>query len=348
MRKNLLVAGVAAAVLIPTGALAQQTCEQQRSSQTARTLVGAGIVAVAGAAVAGRDDRTAGAAVGGIAGAIVGNQMSKPRADCANAYGYYDAHGAWHATGVDRTAARGYFDRSGAWVDGAPNGYYDQQGRWIPAPANAAAGGYYDSRGHYVPASAQGYYDADGRMIAGAVSGYYDRSGRWVAGPAVGRYDTRGNWIAGQPAGRQDANGRWVAEAQPGYYDTSGRWVAGPANGYYDARGRWIPTAISSHSLRSEAGYGQRGANWDGTPADVRSRQAWLGDRIRSGLDDGSLTRREANRAFRSLEAIRREEVTLSRRRGGLSDRNEAYLQAKLNTLRDSIRWARQDVRRTY
>ena len=133
MSKNLLLAAVAAAALIPSFASAQQTCEQQRTSRTVGTVAGAGLGALAGGVIAGRDDRTKGAVIGGIAGAILGNQISKSGADCAHAYGYYDNNGMWHANDVARADARGYFDRNGVWVDGTPNGYYDANGRWVTA-----------------------------------------------------------------------------------------------------------------------------------------------------------------------------------------------------------------------
>jgi len=48
MRIQTLVAGVCAAALIPTAALAQQTCEQRQNNRVAGTVVGAGVGAVAG------------------------------------------------------------------------------------------------------------------------------------------------------------------------------------------------------------------------------------------------------------------------------------------------------------
>jgi hypothetical protein len=166
MRKYLLAAGIAAAALIPTFALAQQSCEQQHENRVAGTVAGAGIGALLGAAIAGRHNTGAGVVVGGLSGAVVGNQLTRPNADCAHAYGYYDSNGLWHANVVARGYATGYYDRSGAWVDGAPNGYYDGQGRWIAAGSTADASGYYDRDGRWVPASAAGYYDDQGRWTA--------------------------------------------------------------------------------------------------------------------------------------------------------------------------------------
>ncbi|MFI4966907.1 MAG: glycine zipper 2TM domain-containing protein [Caulobacterales bacterium] len=121
MRKNLLFAGFAAAVLIPSLAMAQETCEQRSSNRAAGTAIGAVAGALLGSAVAGHGDKGAGAVIGGVGGAVVGNQVSRGPRDCQHAYGYYDNDNHWHDNGVDRSVAYGYYDREGAWVDGPPN-----------------------------------------------------------------------------------------------------------------------------------------------------------------------------------------------------------------------------------
>lgn len=342
MRKNLLVAGIAAAALIPSFAMAQ-TCEQQRNQRVVGTVAGAGIGALAGGAVAGHDDRTKGAVIGGLAGALLGNQLTKGNnnGDCAHAYGYYDQNGMWHATGVSQSAAQGYYDRNGAWVAGAPNGHYDSQGRWISASTSASAAGYYDREGRWVPASASGYYDQNGQWIAGTASGYYS-NGRWVAGPATGHYDANGRWISGQPLGHRDANGVWVADAQPGYYDTNGRWRAGPAMGYYDTRGQWIATAPSAGGYSSNATYQSNGM-WADAPRDVRARISWLNERIQRGAERGTLNRNEARTAMAQLETIRRDERRLPHPGGQLRERDQMALQERLDRLSSNLRWANRN-----
>lgn len=328
MNKNLLVAGIAAAALIPSFAFAQQSCEQRRSQQAVGTIAGAGIGALLGSAIAGKGDRTAGAVVGGLGGGLIGNQVSKPGADCAHAYGYYDNGGAWHASTVSPQKARGYYDREGQWVDGAPNGHYDSSGRWTVAGSDSSAAGYTDSRGRWIPASANGYYADDGRWVAGAASGRYDTRGRWIPGPATGSYDLNGRWIAGRAPRPSDV--------QPGYYD-NGQWRRGEVTGYYDARGRWIMV---------EAPY--RGGGRANAPADIPGRQAWLDERIRRGLNDGSLSRTEGDRALRSLAAIGREERSLRRRGGELRPRDQRMIMAKLDTLSDDVRDMRRGPVRQY
>jgi len=328
MRLHLLAAGVAIAALIPSFALAQQSCEQRRSQQAVGTIAGAGIGAVLGSAVAGHGDRTAGAIIGGLGGGLVGNQLSKPGADCAHAYGYYDNSGAWHASNVSKSYARGYYDREGNWVEGAPNGHYNSDGRWVRTADTAAAAGYYDARGRWIPASASGYYAADGRWVSGAASGHYDSRGRWIAGPATGRYDARGRWMPGRQAR--------VMDVQPGYYD-QGQWRPGPVSGYYDTNGRWI---------RIDAGdqrHGERGSH-----SDISSRQIWLDERIHCGLNDGALTRNEGNRALSTLASIGRQERGLRNRGGQLRPRDEMIIQARLDDLTETVRLMRRGPVRQY
>ena len=179
MRKHLLVAGIAVATLLPTLALAQETCEQRSANRTAGTVVGGVAGALLGSAVAGHGEKGAGAAIGGVGGAIAGNQLARGDRDCTHAYGYYDNNARWHANQAtvfghydadhrwradgDQQVASGYYDRHGDWVDGQPNGYYDSRGEWVAHPANG-----YDRRG-----------------------GYRDRAGTWDIDTQISRLDDR-------------------------------------------------------------------------------------------------------------------------------------------------------------
>ncbi|MBI1682458.1 glycine zipper 2TM domain-containing protein [Caulobacter hibisci] len=301
----------------------------------AGTVAGAGLGAVAGAAVAGRDDRGKGAVIGGVAGALIGNQAAKGKtggADCARAYGYYDDQGAWHAsTTVARGQAVGYFDRGGEWVAGAPRGYYAEDGRWVQASADVETAGYY-ADGLWAPASAQGYYGRGGQWVDATASGYYDRSGRWVAGPATGRYDADGRWMAGQASGRRDVSGAWIADPQLGHYD-KGRWVRGEAVGYYDARGAWISTDGRARRVDYPAGQYPNGR----AGLSIDDRQAQLAERINRGAYSGRLSRAEAGQATRTLAAIERQERSLRTRQGALGPKGRAIITARLDRLSDSI-----------
>ncbi|HEX6860237.1 MAG TPA: hypothetical protein VF138_08590 [Caulobacteraceae bacterium] len=311
MRKLLLAAGFAAAALIPSAALAQQSCEPARDTSSA-----------------------------GVAASVINALLGAPaaRTDCAHVYGYYDANGVWHANQVNSAQAQGYYDAQGRWVAGAPNGYYDSQGRWVQAASSPSASGYYDQQGRWVPASASnnGYYDAAGRWIAPSASGYY-MNGRWVAGPATGRYDANGRWIAGEPAGHRDAHGVWVADVQPGYYDSNGRWRAGQVSGYYDAQGRWVATAPTGGYGQQPYGYGQQ--TWSGAPQDILGRTTWLEQRIRTGMANSSLSGKEGRRALHQLQIIRKQERNLSHQGGQLTQRGVVRMQARLDRVASRLTW---------
>jgi hypothetical protein len=120
MRKHLLAAGVAAVVLIPSLAMAQETCQQRSANRTAGTVLGAIGGALLGNAVSSHGGKTGGTIIGGVAGAAVGSNLAKGPHDCVHAYGYYDDEGRWHDNHADRAVAYGYYDREGVWVDGAP------------------------------------------------------------------------------------------------------------------------------------------------------------------------------------------------------------------------------------
>jgi hypothetical protein len=145
MRRNILAAGIAAATLIPTLAMAQVTCEQRSANRATGTAVGAVAGALLGSAVAGHHEKGTGAVVGGVSGAIIGNQLSRGPKDCAHAYGWYDNDGRWHGQRIDERYASGYYDRSGVWVDGRPAGHYDR-GVWIADAGAYGANASYVSR----------------------------------------------------------------------------------------------------------------------------------------------------------------------------------------------------------
>jgi hypothetical protein len=302
MRKLVLVAGLAAAAFIPSFAFAQSSCEQQRDNRVVGTVAGAGIGALVGSAIAPRHDRGAGAIIGAIGGGVIGNQVTRPDADCAHAYGYYDRDSQWHANATPTVMARGYYDRDGAWVDGAPNGYYDHSGRWMASNA----------------------------------SGYYDQGGRWVAGSASGAYDVNGHWMPGAVNGHRDGSGVWVADAQPGYYDTQRHWRAGPVQGHYDDGGVWIPASTGPM-------YGGGGMNHH----DVRAREAWMEQRIRTAASNGDLSHHDARRALSKLSSIRQQDANMRDGSDRLSPQEDAMLQARLDRLKTSL-GLRQDDQSTF
>jgi len=285
-----------------------------------------------GSAIAGTRDRSGGAIIGALGGAVVGNQLTRPNADCAHAYGYYDRNGYWHANAIDRANAAGYFDRDGNWVDGAPNGYYDAQGRWVAANTAASASGYYDSNGLWVPASAQGYYNGNGQWVPGVASGYYATYGRWIPGPVTGYYDDNGRWISGQPKGHRDSSGVWIADPPTGHYSPDGRWRPGSAVGYYDTQGRWIATASGS-SREYDRTDDSRTGGYAGYP-EFRPIEAHIQDEIASGVREDLLEPEDAASFSQQLQDIQGRETREYRMHGrSLPDNDRAQISSQLDDL---------------
>src|SRR5512143_2723279 len=151
MRKHALLAAIAVAALVPTLANAQNACEQRKHDRkVAGTIIGGLAGAIVGSQVSGHGARTEGSVIGGVGGAIIGNQLARSKEDCSG-YGYYDSSGVWHAN-VD-----GYVDRGGHWVDARYGGFYDADGVW-----HSRGRGYMDADGYWVAqAPAAGSYGAD-------------------------------------------------------------------------------------------------------------------------------------------------------------------------------------------
>ena len=341
MKSRILLAGIALAVLTPSVAMAQDDgCRRDNSGRIIGTVAGAGAGGLLGNVIAGRGDKTEGTIIGGIIGAVIGNQVTKSdRGDCRTAYGYYAQDGRGHATGVSSNDARGYYDRDSRWVDGQPNGYYDN-GRWVTTTSNNDGSGYTDRDGHWVPAASAGYYDRNNRWVGGTATGYYDTNGRWVAGPARGRYDARGRWIAGDNGYSSEANGNWNSVEQPGYYDNEGRWRAGKAYGYYDARGRWVATRNDDY--RDNNGYnngnntdyrpGTGNYNMSQMPTDIPTRTTWLREYVRSAVQAQRLNRTDAVYARGELKAVEAQNRTFNRD-GRFTQREQNTITRRLDRL---------------
>lgn len=332
MKKTLIALGLAATALVPATALAQASCEQQRSTRVVATVGGAGVGALLGSSVAGRGDHTLGAIIGGIGGALLGNQIAKPDNECAHAYGYYDRDARWHASANARGSVTGYIDRDGQWVDGAPNGYYGSDGRWQANAGNGGERGYYDASDRWVPAGTSGYYGSGGQWMPAMAPGHYERGGNWIAGRVSGQYDRNGGWISGSAPSRQQADGTWSNAGAPGYYDARGRWQAGTTGGFYDGNGRWMTTngsvtpdnGMRGEDRRDDSRHGDR-------PGDVRGQIDWLDRSIRHASESGSIGRRESSRLLGDLQSVDRQERNMRHAHGNLSPRDTMTIRAGLD-----------------
>jgi hypothetical protein len=183
-----------------------------------------------------------------------------------------------------------------------------------------------------------------GAIIGSAVAGRHDRGAGAViggiSGGLIGNQASRGSGDCRHAYGYYDNNGAWHANAVAradarGYYDRNGGWIDGAPRGGWDNHGHWA--AASANGYGYNASYAGRNA-----PRDIDGRLAWLHEKVSQGVRDGSLNHREARRALNDLDRVQRDERNM-RRHGRLNDRNQASLQARLDTISSEIRWSSQN-----
>jgi hypothetical protein len=323
--------------LAPFSVSAQSDCNERSSGRTTSTVVGAGLGAILGGAVAGRDDRAAGAVIGGLGGALLGNQIGRTDNNCARSYGYYDNRGDWHASGLADNVTTGYYDRRGAWINGAPEGHYDSRGNWVRTGSGSEGAGFRDHNGDWVPASSAGYHGSDGRWYQNVASGHYNQRGVWTPGVTSGRYDDRGRWISGPSTGQRYVDDGWVSASQVGYYGVDGVWRPGMVSGYYDAAGRWVSTeAVAPY--RNGAGYMGDAASSRGS---FRTESRRLEDRIVSAVNADRFSDAEGARALREIAILRNQERRMPHPGGALRARDARTMDLRLIRLDDSLPWRR-------
>jgi hypothetical protein len=155
-----------------------------------------------------------------------------------------------------------------------------------------------------------------------------------------GYYDSDHNWHA-NVSGYSDNRGRWVNARDGGFYDSDGVWHSrGP--GHLDSDGYWVAEAPAAGSYGANSSYNSRD-RWAGAPYGLRDRESWLEQRIRNGMNDGSLSNNEARRALGELNKIRNKEAAFRRPDGSISPRDRASIQARLDNLSRSIRYTRHN-----
>ena len=171
-----------------------------------------------------------------------------------------------------------------------------------------------------------------GALLGAGIAGHHDRAAGAVIGGVGG--GLAGNAIGGSTVrcdrydnGYYDSDGRW--HYATGYYDRYHRWVAAtPGRGYFDNDGRWIPTAPAAEYRGADVAYVGGG---------MTAREDRIEDRIRSAESAGVITRYDADRDYRSLNAIRSRQAELANEHDGLNvaDRNEIAM--RLNGLDDRL-----------
>lgn len=102
-------------------------------------------------------------------------------------------------------------------------------------------------------------------------------------------------------------------------------------------------TMIGTLPAAAQPGGWNRDAFWRGAPTDPYQRIDFLQRRIQRGVDDGSLGPREARRSQYQLSQIRRDADQMRyRHHGRLSPADYDYIQGRLDSLSQQIRWQRQ------
>jgi hypothetical protein len=136
-----MAALAAGAIATPSFAQYDPCHAEKHSNGTAGAVVGGIAGALLGSSLAPHhENRAGGAVIGGVAGAVAGNAIGRSSAEnseaCreARANGYYYAPSAgYYAAPTSAYAPSGYYDRDGYWHPYAvTRGYYDSYGNWIP------------------------------------------------------------------------------------------------------------------------------------------------------------------------------------------------------------------------
>jgi hypothetical protein len=102
-------------------------------------------------------------------------------------------------------------------------------------------------------------------------------------------------------------------------------------------------TMVGALPAAAQPGGWDRNAFWRDAPTDPYQRIDFLQRRIQHGVNDGSLSPGDARRAQWQLNQIRRDADRMRyRHRGRFSDADYSYIQSRLDSLSQQIRWQRQ------
>jgi len=105
-------------------------------------------------------------------------------------------------------------------------------------------------------------------------------------------------------------------------------------------------TMVGTLPAAAQPGGWDRNAFWRDAPTDPYQRIDFLQRRIQRGMNDGSLGRREARRSQYQLNQIRRDADRMRyRHHGRFSESDYNYIQSRLDSLSQQIRWQRQNWR---
>jgi len=105
-----------------------------------------------------------------------------------------------------------------------------------------------------------------------------------------------------------------------------------------------VGTLPMAAPVAAQAPAWDRDAFWRGAPTDPYQRIDFLQRRIQHGMDDGSLSPREARRSQYQLNQIRQNADRMRwRHHGNFRPADYDYIQGQLDNLSQQIRWQRQN-----
>ena len=179
-----------------------------------------------------------------------------------------------------------------------------------------------------------------GALLGGALAGPGSRGAGAIAGAVGG--GVVGNVAGGSSVncdtGYYDANGVWHDYGYGGgYYDDNGAWHA--ASGYYGGDGRWVDRPRPAAEPGPVLPAGDYGADvaYVGPPGDLSGREDWMERRIDAGEDGGALKHNDADGDRSHLSSIRDMQSRLGDEHDGLTARDRADLNARLDDLGASV-----------
>jgi hypothetical protein len=125
------------------------------------------------------------------------------------------------------------------------------------------------------------------------------------------------------------------------YYDNDGRVYAPGGPGYGPGPAAYRDQG-PGYGPGPGPGPGPGGGFWQGAPGGIHERIDFLQQRIDRNVARGTVSRREADVAYRDLADIRREEARLRERDGGrLNPTDREYLQGRLDRAQQTLHWDR-------
>lgn len=100
-----------------------------------------------------------------------------------------------------------------------------------------------------------------------------------------------------------------------------------------------LTLAVAAPALAQDWHRDEAPSGWD-----IDRREHWLDERVERGLEDGSLSRKEAHKVHDKIRDVRQLEERMRHRDGGrLYEDDRIVLEHKLDEISDRIHWDREN-----